>query len=323
MRARAVFRKARVPGPRVQQCGADGRARARLKSAGEVRTIVRLRRDRAGYWEHRVHRAPSILYCHCAYAEVLAPDVKRGVLAGLARSGARFEAVADLCELAATRDPSLAKFAATAGPVHIIACHERAVRWLFAAAGAPLPASATVHNMRTQDAAAILASAGVDTERPRAKQRALAGKPPVAPAALPSFAAKGDGDWVPWFPVIDYDRCKACRQCVEFCLFGTYAVDDGGTVRVVRPEKCKTNCPACARVCPHSAIIFPKFADGPISGDEGRLAGAFESGVAADMAGLSKSDVMALLKRRNAAQARATAAGDASSGTGGKESSAR
>src|SRR5262245_34110763 len=33
------------------------------------------------------------------------------------------------------------------------------------------------------------------------------------------------GDWKPWFPVIDYDRCTNCMQCLSFCLFGVYGVD--------------------------------------------------------------------------------------------------
>jgi NAD-dependent dihydropyrimidine dehydrogenase PreA subunit len=130
---------------------------------------------------------------------------------------------------------------------------------------------------------------------------------------VPDFPAKEEGDWIPWFPVIDRDRCVNCRQCVEFCLFGTYATDTDGKVRVVHPEKCKTNCPACARVCPYTAIIFPKFTDGPISGDEGRLSGSAESGVAGDMGGLSKANIQTLLKRRDAARAAAggPAQGDA------------
>ncbi len=30
--------------------------------------------------------------------------------------------------------------------------------------------------------------------------------------------------WKPWFPVIDYDRCTNCMQCLSFCLFGVYGV---------------------------------------------------------------------------------------------------
>ena len=28
-----------------------------------------------------------------------------------------------------------------------------------------------------------------------------------------------------WYPVIDYDRCTNCMECIDFCLFGVYGVD--------------------------------------------------------------------------------------------------
>lgn len=93
---------------------------------------------------------PRVLYCRCAYAQVVPREVKDGVLRHLCDSGAAFESVADLCEMSARRDPRLAEIAAE-GPLKIVACHPRAVRWLFHAAGAPLPAdeaTASVVNMR-------------------------------------------------------------------------------------------------------------------------------------------------------------------------------
>jgi hypothetical protein len=101
--------------------------------------------------------APRILYCHCAYAKVVPEDVKHEVLRQLTASGAAFDAVADLCEMSAARDPALAELAGE-GPVCIAACYPRAVKWLFHAAESPLPAAGvTIANMRTETADVVLA----------------------------------------------------------------------------------------------------------------------------------------------------------------------
>lgn len=92
--------------------------------------------------------APGLLYCHCTYAQIIDPAVKAGVLRRLCDSGRSFEAVADLCEMSARRDPALARLARAPG-VKIAACYPRAVKWLFASAGAPLDQAATeVVNLR-------------------------------------------------------------------------------------------------------------------------------------------------------------------------------
>lgn len=127
-----------------------------------------------------VPQPPQILYCRCAYAQVVPQDVKNGVLRHLCGAGEAFESVADLCEMSARRDPRLAEIAAAAAapggaPLKIVACHPRAVRWLFHAAGAPLPedeAAVSVVNMRvlsTEEACAAL-------------ETAAAGLPETAPA---------------------------------------------------------------------------------------------------------------------------------------------
>lgn len=100
---------------------------------------------------------PVKLYCHCAYANVVPPAVKQEVLAGLAEGGA-FEAVPDLCEMAARKDPALARLAAAPGGLVIAACYPRAVRWLFHGAGVPLPEQGvTIVNMREGTGAEALA----------------------------------------------------------------------------------------------------------------------------------------------------------------------
>ena len=99
-----------------------------------------------------------VLYCHCAYANVVPKAVKEEVLRRLTESGVPFDAVPDLCELTAKKDPCLTELAAGGGPVKIAACYPRAVKWLFSGAGVPLPAEGVeVLNMRTETAETVLA----------------------------------------------------------------------------------------------------------------------------------------------------------------------
>ncbi len=91
-----------------------------------------------------------ILYCRCAYAQVVPADVKDAVLENLCASGEPFDSVSDLCEMSARRDPRLQAFAEGGATLKIAACYPRAVRWLFHQAGAPFPddGSVEVVNMR-------------------------------------------------------------------------------------------------------------------------------------------------------------------------------
>jgi hypothetical protein len=126
---------------------------------------------------------PRILYCNCTYAQVVPPEVKAAVLKKLCESGVAFEAVADLCEMSARRDPALQRLA-EGGAIKVAACYPRAVKWLFAAAHAPLPAQGTeILNMRVQSAeevAASLFSPEVKPNLPPDKPTATAA--PAAPA---------------------------------------------------------------------------------------------------------------------------------------------
>jgi len=102
---------------------------------------------------------PQILYCHCAYAQVISQGVKVKVLERLTAAGVDFEAVPDLCEMSARRDPLLKEIAGKTN-LRIAACYPRAVQGLFVAAGCPLPGSgAEIVNMRTltgEEAADVL-----------------------------------------------------------------------------------------------------------------------------------------------------------------------
>jgi len=66
-----------------------------------------------------------------------------------------------------------------------------------------------------------------------------------------------------WYPIIDESRCRNCHQCFQFCLFGVYTLDAAGKVAVTRPDECKPGCPACSRLCPAGAIMFPLYDKDP------------------------------------------------------------
>lgn len=69
-----------------------------------------------------------------------------------------------------------------------------------------------------------------------------------------------------WYPVIDYSRCTNCMECIDFCLFGVYGVDRIDTILVEQPDNCRKGCPACSRVCPENAIMFPQHKTPAIAG---------------------------------------------------------
>ncbi len=69
-----------------------------------------------------------------------------------------------------------------------------------------------------------------------------------------------------WYPIIDFSRCTNCMECIDFCLFGVYGVDGVETILVEQPDNCRKGCPACSRVCPENAIIFPQHKTPTIAG---------------------------------------------------------
>lgn len=102
--------------------------------------------------------APNLVYCRCTYARVVPRQVKDGVLEALSASGVDFDAVPDLCEMSARRDPRLAEIAGGEA-VTIAACYPRAVRWLFSSAGSPLDKErVTILNMREETSETVAAS---------------------------------------------------------------------------------------------------------------------------------------------------------------------
>lgn len=198
-------------------------------------------------------KSPLILYCDCSYTGLVCQDAKDQVLKAVENSGVAFEVVPDLCELAARRDPILKRWA-MADPLKIVACYPRGIKWLFEVGQGPLQHdNIEFLNMRADSAESIIASLLPDQAQ-------------IAQGE--NIQVEKTSEWVPWFPVIDYGRCVNCKQCMNFCLFGVYVLSQDDKVEVQNPTHCKTNCPACARICPQTAIIFPKHDGSPINGDE-------------------------------------------------------
>lgn len=121
----------------------------------------------------------------------------------------------------------------------------------------------------------------------------------VAATCEETNAGTADG-WKPWFPVIDFDRCTNCMQCLSFCLFDVYGVTQDGTITVQNESNCKTDCPACSRVCPEVAILFPKYKAGPINGDEISDEDLRREAMKVDISALLGGDIYSMLRDRSA-----------------------
>lgn len=86
---------------------------------------------------------------------------------------------------------------------------------------------------------------------------------PIRQVELPSLKRR-------WYPVLDRDACTGCLECVNYCLFGVYEIAHDELPCVVHPDACRDGCPACSRVCPGGAIVFPEYEDPIISGRKSR-----------------------------------------------------
>ncbi len=128
--------------------------------------------------------------------------------------------------------------------------------------------------------------------------RDIAGVTALVEEARTATGAAQHGAWKPWFPVIDYDRCTNCMQCLSFCLFGVYGVDGASHIQVQNNDNCKTNCPACSRVCPEAAIMFPKYKAGPINGDAVSATDLNREKMKIDISALLGGDVYSMLRER-------------------------
>ncbi|MBP8258081.1 MAG: hypothetical protein KA118_00285 [Verrucomicrobia bacterium] len=234
----------------------------------------------------------NVIICECAHGARIAREKLRTLRASLKGAGIACAAVPDLCGMAARKDPLLARLASDPS-ARICACYPRAIRALFEFAGAPLAApDVQPVDLREAPIEAVLAGLGIRA----CLDNGLEDDPSAAPA---------DDGWIPWFPVIDSQRCSQCQQCLGFCLFGVYALAADGKVVVQQPMACKTYCPACARICPQAAIVFPKHEGGSIAGAEIADEEKEKNRIQSDRAKVLGSDVYrGLAERRQQARGR-------------------
>lgn len=94
---------------------------------------------------------------------------------------------------------------------------------------------------------------------------------PIAASGPGAIEEIGGAPVERWYPVVDLSRCTNCQHCLQFCLFGVYELDADGHVRVTNPDNCKAGCPACSRICPAGAIMFPLYEDPAIAGAPGEF----------------------------------------------------
>lgn len=196
---------------------------------------------------------PTILYCPCSDRARFPDSAKSPLREALASLDAELWIVSDLCGMAARKDPALTRLARLPR-LAVVACRPRAVRWLFHRAEAPLAEDALLFDLACQSPGEIVQTLAAQGFQPGA-------------ARLREVPAPAEDPWPPWYPVIDYDRCSHCGQCASFCLFDVYRRAEGPRFEVTHPTQCKNLCPACARICPETAIIFPKCGESPLDGD--------------------------------------------------------
>ena len=241
-----------------------------------------------------MNKYTDILYCRCSGGQGLDErennllyDCVLKVSADAASSGAstlRINIVTDLCHWAAKERDSLCRDLKLGDSIFLISsCSRRAIINLLNYAGITAAEESVKKfvNYRNVSHSAIGAQVKAVVDD-------------ATGVTFHNFAIDYTPANLAWFPVIDRELCTNCRQCENFCLFGVYKFADGA-VSVNKPSKCKPYCPACAKICPQSAVIFPKH-DSPVTnGEEIRKDGPVDKTIS----NMSGPELMSLLHNRS------------------------
>ena len=150
------------------------------------------------------------IFCNCSYSGIITQDTKEKIFEKVQKFDTKLLAISDLC-FASVKKEKL-QILNNYKKINIIACYPRAVKWILHNAGVDIDNKEIKYfNMRAQRVEDF------NDFTQEFMTEKLCHKQPIFQKNL---------QWVPWFPVIDYNRCINCRQCVSFCLFGVYHIDE-------------------------------------------------------------------------------------------------
>jgi NAD-dependent dihydropyrimidine dehydrogenase PreA subunit len=194
-----------------------------------------------------MNKNKDVTICVCTSRPFIDREKVAEVARSLAVAGYTIRYEADLCEKAISSAAEMQEIAAST----VMACYPRAVLALFDRLALVPAGVIDLRNSNSEDVLKnfhlLVSSVSGEFDR----------------NGLDTLPARPGQD--AWYPAIDRDRCCNCGRCHDFCLFGVYEIEEK-KVKVCHPRNCKIDCPACARICPQKAIIFPKYPQSPING---------------------------------------------------------